>query len=151
MGCFLREHASDSSLMSVLNALIRTLFPFPRPYAVLSTPYPPLFLRTCQARHIRAHTCPGITWRLCGGLGASVAQDLRALRLWQSSDGGGGGDDGGGAAAARAVKTTTDDTRAATYPRLPERERASGQGGTGRRERRGRGVEGEGYGGILWQ
>ena len=43
------------------------------------------FLRKCQARPIRAHTCPGITRRLCGGLGASVAQDLRALRLWQSS------------------------------------------------------------------
>ena len=43
------------------------------------------FLQTCQARPMRAHTCPGITWRLCGGLGASVAQDLRALRLWQSS------------------------------------------------------------------
>ena len=28
---------------------------------------------------MRAHTCPGITRRLCGGLGASVAQDLRAL------------------------------------------------------------------------
>ena len=42
-------------------------------------------LRTCQVRPIRAHTCSGITWRLCGGLGASVAQDLRALRLWQSS------------------------------------------------------------------
>eukprot|EP00964_Phaeocystis_antarctica_P147249 scaffold113758_cov56-Phaeocystis_antarctica.AAC.1 len=42
-------------------------------------------LRTCQARPIRAHTCPSITRRLCGGLGASVAQDLRALRLWQSS------------------------------------------------------------------
>ena len=38
-----------------------------------------------QARPTRAHTCPGITWRLCGGLGASVARDLRALRLWQSS------------------------------------------------------------------
>ena len=43
------------------------------------------FLRTCQARPIRAHTCPGTARRLCGGLGASVAQDLRALRLWQSS------------------------------------------------------------------
>eukprot|EP00964_Phaeocystis_antarctica_P047334 scaffold27380_cov36-Phaeocystis_antarctica.AAC.1 len=43
------------------------------------------FLRTCQARPMRAHTCPGITRRLCGGLGSSVAQDLRALRLWQSS------------------------------------------------------------------
>ena len=27
------------------------------------------FLRTCQARPVRAHTCPGITRRLCGGLG----------------------------------------------------------------------------------
>ena len=44
-----------------------------------------VFLRTCHARPIRAHTCPGITRRLCGGLGASVAQGLRALRLWQSS------------------------------------------------------------------
>eukprot|EP00964_Phaeocystis_antarctica_P128592 scaffold92382_cov53-Phaeocystis_antarctica.AAC.1 len=44
-----------------------------------------VFKRTCQARPVRAHTCPGITRRLCGGLGASVAQDLRALRLWQSS------------------------------------------------------------------
>ena len=46
---------------------------------------PAFFLETCQARPMRAHTCPGITWRLCGGLGASVARDLRALRLWQSS------------------------------------------------------------------
>ena len=50
---------------------------------------PPLilsfFLRKCQARPIRAHTCSGIARRLCGGLGASVAQGLRALRLWQSS------------------------------------------------------------------
>ena len=29
----------------VRNALIRTLFPFPRPYPVLSTPYPPFFHR----------------------------------------------------------------------------------------------------------
>ena len=49
------------------------------------SPNPPLFLQTCQARPTRAHTCPGITRRLCGGLGASVARDLRALRLWQSS------------------------------------------------------------------
>ena len=46
---------------------------------------PAFFLGTFQARPTRAHTCPGITWRLCGGLGASVARDLRALRLWQSS------------------------------------------------------------------
>ena len=46
---------------------------------------PAFFLETFQARPTRAHTCPGITWRLCGGLGASVARDLRALRLWQSS------------------------------------------------------------------
>ena len=45
----------------------------------------PLFLRKCQARPIRAHTCSAITRRLCGGLGASVAQGLKALRLWQSS------------------------------------------------------------------
>eukprot|EP00964_Phaeocystis_antarctica_P010561 scaffold5821_cov38-Phaeocystis_antarctica.AAC.1 len=44
-----------------------------------------VFLRTCQARPIRTHTSPGTTRRLCGGLGASVAQGLRALRLWQSS------------------------------------------------------------------
>jgi hypothetical protein len=42
------------------------------------------FLRTCPARPIRAHTCPGITRRLCGWLGASGTQGLRALRLWQS-------------------------------------------------------------------
>eukprot|EP00964_Phaeocystis_antarctica_P060519 scaffold36095_cov59-Phaeocystis_antarctica.AAC.2 len=29
--------------------------------------------------------CSGITRRLCGWLGASGTQDLRALRLWQSS------------------------------------------------------------------
>ena len=43
------------------------------------------FSGPCPADPTRAHTCPGITWRLCGGLGASVAHDLRALRLWQSS------------------------------------------------------------------
>jgi hypothetical protein len=42
------------------------------------------FLRTCPARPIRAHTCSGITRRLCGWLVASGTQDLRALRLWQS-------------------------------------------------------------------
>jgi hypothetical protein len=42
-------------------------------------------LRTCPARPIRAHTCSAITRRLCGWLGASGTQDLRALRLWQSS------------------------------------------------------------------
>ena len=31
------------------------------------------------------HTSSAITRRLCGWLGASVTQDLRALRLWQSS------------------------------------------------------------------
>jgi hypothetical protein len=41
-------------------------------------------LRTCPARPIRAHTCSAITRRLCGWLGASGTQDLRALRLWQS-------------------------------------------------------------------
>mgnify|MGYP000135234914 CR=1 FL=1 len=45
---------------------------------------PAFFLRTCPARPIRAHTCPGITRRLCGWLGASGTQGLRALRLWQS-------------------------------------------------------------------
>ena len=39
----------------------------------------------CQARPVRAHTCPGIIWRLCGGLGASVAQYLRALRLYSGA------------------------------------------------------------------
>ena len=39
----------------------------------------------CSSPHELRRTCPGITWRLCGRLGASVAQDLRALRLWQSS------------------------------------------------------------------
>ena len=43
-------------------------------------------LGTFQARPTRAHTCPGITWRLCGGLGASVARDLRALRLWHVAE-----------------------------------------------------------------
>ena len=38
-----------------------------------------------QSPGIRAQTCSVITWRLCGGLGASVTQYLRALRLWQSS------------------------------------------------------------------
>ena len=42
------------------------------------------FLRTCPARPIRAHTCSAITRRLCGWLGASGTQGLRALRLWQS-------------------------------------------------------------------
>ena len=42
------------------------------------------YLRTCPAHPIRAHTCPGITRRLCGWLGASGTQGLRALRLWQS-------------------------------------------------------------------
>ena len=37
-------------------------------------------LRTCPARPIRAHTCSAITRRLCGWLGASGTQDLRALR-----------------------------------------------------------------------
>jgi hypothetical protein len=48
--------------------------------------YPNLafFSGPCPAEPTRAHTCPGITWRLCGGLGASVAQNSRALRLWQS-------------------------------------------------------------------
>ena len=47
---------------------------------------PRAFVRTlCPVEPTRAHTCPGITWRLCVGLGASVAQGLRALRLWQSS------------------------------------------------------------------
>ena len=41
-------------------------------------------LRTCPARPIRAHTCSAITRRLCGWLGASGTQDLRALGLWQS-------------------------------------------------------------------
>ena len=41
-------------------------------------------IRTCPDRPIRAHTCPGITRRLCGWLGASGTQGLRALRLWQS-------------------------------------------------------------------
>ena len=43
--------------------------------------------RKGQARHILAHTCSesGITRGLCSGLGPSVTQDLRALRLWQSS------------------------------------------------------------------
>ena len=50
-----------------------------------STPGPSFFLRTCPARPIRAHTCSAITRRLCGWLGASVAQGWRALRLWQSS------------------------------------------------------------------
>ena len=40
---------------------------------------------TCPACPIRAHTCSGITRRLYGWLGASGTQDLRALRLWQSS------------------------------------------------------------------
>jgi hypothetical protein len=46
--------------------------------------FSPNTLRTCPARPIRAHTCPGITRRLCGWLGASGTQGLRALRLWQS-------------------------------------------------------------------
>jgi hypothetical protein len=41
-------------------------------------------LRTCPAHPIRAHTCSAITRRLCGWLGASGTQDLRALGLWQS-------------------------------------------------------------------
>jgi hypothetical protein len=48
------------------------------------SPNPCFFLRTCPARPIRAHACPGITRRLCGWLNASGTQDLRALRLWQS-------------------------------------------------------------------
>ena len=44
----------------------------------------PLFLRTCPAHPIRAHTCSAITQRLCGWLGASCTHDLGALRLWQS-------------------------------------------------------------------
>jgi hypothetical protein len=44
----------------------------------------PLSLRTCPAHPIRAHKCSAITRRLCGWLGASGTQDLRALRLWQS-------------------------------------------------------------------
>ena len=35
--------------------------------------------------HTSSHTCSGIARRLCGWLGASGTQDLRALRLWQSS------------------------------------------------------------------
>ena len=42
------------------------------------------YLRTCPAHPIRAHTCSAITRRLCGWLGASGTQDLRALGLWQS-------------------------------------------------------------------
>jgi len=46
---------------------------------------PSFFSGPCPAEPTRAHTCPGITWRLGGGLlGASVAQGSRALRLWQS-------------------------------------------------------------------
>jgi hypothetical protein len=41
------------------------------------------YLRTCPAHPIRAHTCPGITRRLCGWLGASGTQGLRALGLSQ--------------------------------------------------------------------
>jgi len=45
------------------------------------SPNPSVFiLRTCPARPIRAHTCPGITRRLCGWLGASGTQ------LFESSE-----------------------------------------------------------------
>ena len=46
---------------------------------------PSFFSGPCPADPIRAHTRPGITQGLCGWLGASGTQDLRALRLWQSS------------------------------------------------------------------
>ena len=36
-----------------------------------------LFTNLPGSPHVRAHTCPGITRRLCGGLGASVAQDFQ--------------------------------------------------------------------------
>ena len=51
------------------------------------SPNPAFFYERTQLapRPIRAHTCSTITWRLCGWLGASGTQDLRALRLWQSS------------------------------------------------------------------
>jgi hypothetical protein len=42
------------------------------------------FTNLPSSRPIRAHTCSAITRRLCGWLGASGTQDLRALRLWQS-------------------------------------------------------------------
>ena len=42
------------------------------------------YLPTCPAHPKRAHTCSAITRRLCGWLGASGTQDLRALGLWQS-------------------------------------------------------------------
>jgi len=47
------------------------------------SPNPPfcLFLRTCPARPIRAHTCSAITRRLGGWLGASVTQ-----RRFESSE-----------------------------------------------------------------
>ena len=45
----------DSSLMSVRNALIRTLCPFPRPYVVLSIPDPPLF-----KAHLQFFECFGL-------------------------------------------------------------------------------------------
>eukprot|EP00964_Phaeocystis_antarctica_P015222 scaffold8403_cov52-Phaeocystis_antarctica.AAC.2 len=41
---------------------------------------PSFFSGPCPAAPTRAHTCPGITQGLCGWLGASGAQDLRALR-----------------------------------------------------------------------
>ena len=46
---------------------------------------PSFFSGPCPADPIRAHTRPGITQGLCGWLGASGTQDLRALRLWKSS------------------------------------------------------------------
>eukprot|EP00964_Phaeocystis_antarctica_P140090 scaffold104882_cov36-Phaeocystis_antarctica.AAC.1 len=46
---------------------------------------PSFFSGPCPADPIRAHTRPGITQGLCGWLSASGTQDLRALRLWQSS------------------------------------------------------------------
>jgi len=54
---------------------------------MLFYPNPELFSGPCPVEPTRAHTCPGITStrRLCVGLGASVAQGLRALRLWQST------------------------------------------------------------------
>ena len=44
---------------------------------------------SCPARPIRAHACSGISRGLsvCGWLGASVTQGLRALGLWQHSRG----------------------------------------------------------------
>ena len=35
----------------------------------------PAFFRNVPGSPHASSTCPGITWRLCGGLGASVAQE----------------------------------------------------------------------------